>query len=180
MSKHLKFMFKKVICLIILVAFSLCNLVQQLSAQDANYSFGLRGGSTSGLTVRQYLNENTGLEGILSFQQKSFKVTFLKEKFTESNIIFSNHFYFVKGLGGHAGYMNTDHYTFMWHTYYREEGPISVPIIGMDALAGFEYRMVIFPLIFGLDWKPYFEFSSFQIFNMNIWDIGFYAKLSLK
>ena len=59
--------------------------------------------------------ENTGLEGILSFNTNSFKVTFLKEAYNES-YRFLNHFYFVKGLGGHAGYMNTDHYTF-WGTH---------------------------------------------------------------
>ncbi len=172
-------MCKKVSYLFIVNIF-LINLTQPLAAQDANYSLGLRSGSTSGVTIRQYTKENTGLEGILSFNTNSFKVTFLKEAYNESDIAFSNHFFFVKGLGGHAGYMNTDHYTFLGHTYYREGGSMTVPIVGMDALAGFEYRMIIFPLIFGIDWKPYFEFSTFQIFNMDPWDIGFYIKLSLK
>jgi len=171
--------FKKVILLLTFLCVALLYPFQQLSAQDASYSIGLRGGATSGITLRQYTKENSGLEGILSFSNNSFKVTFLKEKYTQSNINFSDHFYFVKGVGGHAGYTNTDHYTFLWHTYYNEGGNIYVPSIGMDAVAGLEYRMVIFPFIFGIDWKPYFEFSTFQIFHMNIWDIGFYAKYSL-
>jgi hypothetical protein len=171
--------FKKFILLLTLVGIVLLYPFQQLFAQDASYSVGLRGGATSGITLRQYTKDNNGLEGILSFTSNSFKVTFLKEKYTPSNINFSDHFYFVKGVGGHAGYTNTDHYTFLWHTYYNKGGNTYVPSIGMDAVAGLEYRMVIFPLIFGIDWKPYFEFSTFQIFHMNIWDIGFYAKFSL-
>jgi hypothetical protein len=163
---------KGLIVIILIFIPMLCNL-----AQEYKYGIGLRGGSTSGIFFRQYRNETSGYSGIVSFYDNGFKITLLKERYSNSYSHFSSHFYFTKGLGGHAGFISTDHFKLFGDTYRYDE-KVASPVMGIDGLLGMEYRLAVFPLIFGINWKPFFEFSTYRYFELNIWDFGFYAMYS--
>jgi hypothetical protein len=164
---------KKGLTIIILIFIA----IQYNIGQEYKYSIGLRGGSTSGISFRQYRNDASGYGGIVSFYDNGFKITFLKEHYSNSHYSYSSHLYFTKGLGGHAGFVNTDHFTLFGDTYHYDE-KVASPVMGIDGLLGMEYRLAVFPLIFGINWKPFFEFSTYRYFELNIWDVGFYAMYS--
>lgn len=158
---------KKILFIFICVAFS-----SVISSQEHKYNIGLRGGETSGIVLRNYFNENSAVEGMIKFYQEGFKFTLLKEVFSKSSLSSTNNFYLVKGAGFHAGVINTDNYKFFSKRYYLSEETVN-PLFGLDGLIGMEYRIKSFPLVIGLDWKPYFEFSRIQYFRLEPWDVGF-------
>jgi len=46
------------------------------------------------------------------------------------------------------------------------------PLLGIDGLVGVEYRFPEFPALISLDMRPYFEYSTIQIFSIYLQSIG--------
>jgi hypothetical protein len=68
-----------------------------------------------------------------------------------------------------------DHYQVLNRTYVLDEKQFT-PLLGVDGGVGLEYRFAEFPVVMAVDWRPYFEYSTTQIFSIYLQSVG----LSLK
>lgn len=146
-------------------------------SQNFQREAGLRGGLTSGFTYRQYLDEYLSYESILSFRHAGMQFTMLRQIHEGPSVFdLSNNFNFLYGFGGHAGFFFTDRYSSLgYRNFYYPQRKFS-PVLGVDAYAAMEYRMDSYPIVFGLDYKPFFEFSFYDFFKIRLWDFAFTLK----
>lgn len=160
---------KSLLIIIILIFFTLPSFSQNFTREA-----GFRGGQTAGFTYRQYLDEYLSYEGILSFRKSGMQFTLLRQVH-EMNLVFDlgPNFRYIYGFGGHAGYFFTEKFKpFGFTEIYYPKRKFS-PVLGVNAYAAMEYRLDSFPLVLGLDYKPFFEFSLNQYFRLSLWDIAF-------
>jgi hypothetical protein len=146
-------------------------------AQDPIREAGIRGGLTSGFTYRQYLHESLSYEAILSYRKSGMQITLLRQVHEMHPYLdLPSNFDFIYGYGAHAGYYYSDKFRpFGFNDYYYPRRKFS-PLLGVDFYAGIEYSFDSFPVLVGFDFKPFFEFSLYQYFKLNIWDFAFTAK----
>ena len=111
-----------------------------LYAQRFNTTLGLRieRGDKIGLSAQQRILEHTSLEGIVAAAEREI----------ETNFLIKQHFPLIgKGLnmylgaGGHIGKL-------------KDFGAT----IGVDAVMGIEYKILILPVVISLDFKPAYHF----------------------
>lgn len=157
-------------------AILICSILPSFS-QNFLREAGLRGGQTAGITFRQYLDEHLSYEGILSFRKSGMQFTLLRQVH-EMNPVFNldPNLRLIYGFGGHVGYFFSEKYQPFGYTEFYYPYRKFSPVAGVDAYAGIEYRFDSFPVVIGLDYKPFFEFSLYQYFNLSIWDIAFTAR----
>ena len=155
---------------IVLASASLC-----ISAQEYSRSIGLRGGISSGITYRRFLDQEIGIETIMSFRRGGIQVSLLREKYVPAFLEFSDNLILGFGFGGHVGFMYTDHQKFMFEDYYYQE-KIFLPLIGVDGYIGIEYIFREFPMAISVDRKPFFELNVKGLVQLNPFDIGFAIK----
>ncbi len=147
-----------------------------LEAQNYSREAGIRGGLTSGFTYRQYLSDDLSYESILSFRQGGLQATILRQIHEPKPNDYLDNVFFVYGFGAHAGFYFSDRYRSVWyHDYYYPQREFS-PVIGVDGYLGGEYRFTTVPISLGIDYKPFFEFSTIQFFRLRLWDFAFTAK----
>lgn len=145
------------------------------SGQDFMHSAGIRGGISSGLTYRAYLNPELAYEGLMSFRGTGIQFTLLRQKFEPALWQLSDGFFVSYGYGGHIGFTNDYSYEHIFRTVHRPDRQFS-PLIGMDGYLGIEYHFPGIPVQVGIDFKPYFEMNLYQWFQMNVWDMAFTMK----
>jgi len=155
--------------LVALLAFS-ARVVPQNYTRDA----GIRLGDHFSATYRQYQGDKA-LEGVLFAGRQGVTIGVLKEFFQPAFSRMSDNLYFEYGFGAHIGYRYTDHFRILNRTYQLEKFTFS-PLLGIDGLAGLEYRFPEFPFLIGVDVKPYFEYSTIQIFGLYLQSIGISLK----
>jgi len=145
-------------------------------SQNVQREAGVRGGQTAGFTYRYYLDDYLSYEGILSFRKSGMQVTLLRQLHEQDNIIeFGHYFHLITGYGAHAGFFFSDKYSSLGYDSYYSQRVFS-PVIGVDAYAAVEYRLESYPIVVGMDYKPFFELSAYQFFNLSLWDIAFTIK----
>lgn len=130
----------------IILGFALSLLLSGATwAQDYNTGIGLRGGFSSGITVKHFLSNNSALEGILSTRWQGFNLTGLYEVHNHPFAVGGLSWYY--GFGGHLGFWDGDHVDWGHHdkTY---------TVIGIDGILGLEYSFAEVPFALSLDWKP--------------------------
>ncbi len=147
-----------------------------MEAQNYTREAGIRGGLTSGFTFRQYLNDHLSYEGLLSFRQRGLQLTVLRQIHEQEPNDYVDNLFLVYGLGAHAGFYYSDIYRSMWYRDYYYSQPVFSPVIGIDGYVGAEYRFTTVPFGFGIDYKPFFEFSTVQFFRLRLWDFAFTAR----
>lgn len=144
-------------------------------AQDFMRSAGVRGGLTSGISYRGYLNPELAYEGLISFRDNGLQFTLLRQHFEPALWHLSDGFFITYGYGGHAGFTNSQTHRHLYKTVHRPDKKFS-PLLGMDGYAGIEYHFPGIPVQIGLDYKPFLEFSLYQYFRMSAWDVAFTLK----
>lgn len=123
-----------------------------------NTAIGLRGGETSGLTIKNFITERTAFEGIVGIWPSAFGLTGLYEWYTPAFNAEGLNWYY--GVGAHvvlgtnrAYYVYTDEERD--RTYYRyKSGNLG---IGLDGIVGLEYKIPAIPFAVSLDMKPFIE-----------------------
>lgn len=145
-------------------------------SQEYWHAIGVRGGLSSGFSFKKFLDDENAFESILSFK-RGINIILLKEMHQPRYNQYSENIYVFHGFGGHFGFLSDD--------YANEEikvfratlnrGPW-VPVVGLDAIMGIEYRFETVPVVFGLEYKPYFDLFAKDIFDLHMWDFA----LSLK
>ena len=148
----------------------------QLKGQHYTRDAGLRGGAFPSVCYRQYSKDYNYSEVMLSLSRNAVRVTFLKEQAQPTLQQFSENLLLVYGFGAHSGLSRMDHYRLLNRTYFYNSYRFS-PVFGIDGYLGLEYRLREFPFFIGLDYKPFFEFSTTQFFNLFLSDMAFVLKL---
>lgn len=147
----------------------------QASGQDFMKSAGIRGGLTSGISFRGYLNPELAYEGLLSFRGNGLQFTVLRQHFEPALWQINDGFFVSYGYGGHLGFTNSHTYWHLFRTVHQENKKFS-PLLGLDGYLGIEYHFMGIPVQVGLDYKPFFEFSLYQYFQLSVWDFAFTLK----
>jgi hypothetical protein len=73
------------------------------------------------------------------------------------------------------GFTNSQSYEHLFRTVYNPDRKFS-PLLGLDGYLGMEYHFPGIPVQVGIDYKPFFEFSLYQYFQMSAWDLAFTLK----
>lgn len=157
----------------ILLLFFLFVIPSSMFAQDYWHSVGVRGGLSSGITYKRFVDEENAFEGILSFN-RGFKATLLKEIHQPKYHQYSENFYLFHGFGGHFGFLNEDYNSKeidIFNAKLRKS--TNTPIIGLDAMIGFEYRFETVPFVFGIEYKPYFDIFGKRMLDLHMADFAF-------
>jgi hypothetical protein len=132
------------------------SIVSFTNAQDYKTGVGLRGGFSSGLTIKHFVSEKTAFEGLLSTRWQGFEITGLYEIHNQAFEV--EHLNWYYGFGAHIGSYNRNNVP--WGT--------SGAIIGIDGILGIEYNFSEAPINIGIDWKPSFNFFG----NSQFWGDG--------
>jgi hypothetical protein len=150
-------------------------LAGSANAQNYTRDAGMRLGDFFTLTYRQYMDEDQALEGMMSFGHGGMTFTVLKEFFEPRLSHLSENLFFQYGFGAHVGFRNMDHYRVLNRTYELDDWTLT-PLLGIDGIVGLEYRFPDLPVLIGLDFKPYFEYSITQIFGIYLTSFGISMK----
>lgn len=150
-------------------------LCPYIYAQNYTRSAGFRPGTATGFTYRQYINEENAVEAIVNYTRRSLRITALKQYFRPAFYEIADNLNFVYGYGAHIGLYYTNRFKILNKSYKLEEWRYS-PIFGLDGYLGLEYNIREFPVIIGIDIKPFFEFSTSRFFYIFLDDTA----LSLK
>lgn len=158
-----------------LILFAILLFTLPVAGQDFMRSAGIRGGISSGITFRGYLNPELAYEGIMSFRENGLQLILLRQRFKPALWQLSDGFFVTYGYGGHLGFRNDYAYQHLFKTIHRTGRKFS-PLVGLDGYLGIEYHIPGIPVQVGLDFKPFFEFSLIQFYQMNVWDMAFTLK----
>lgn len=127
-----------------------------------NTAIGLRGGETSGLTIKHFIGGSTAIEGIIGLWHHGINITLLFEKHASAFGVDGLNWYY--GGGGHIAIQTNSHYYGYGHRRHDryEKGNIG---LGIDGIVGLEFKIPAVPIALSLDIKPYIEVIS----NGKIW-----------
>ena len=134
----------------------------KLSIDKSAYgtAIGLRGGETSGLTIKHFLNERSALEGILGVWPYGFSITGLYERHENAFNVEGMKWYY--GGGGHMALRSgRTYYVYSerngyWYKYRSGSGTG----VGVDGILGLEYKIKPIPFAISLDIKPLIEVTA--------------------
>ncbi len=162
-----------------IILFIILTLPVCLLGQDYDRAAGVRPGHTSGITYKKFLNEDEAIDLMVSGRRDGTQFTALYEFHSPMEVGFEQSFYFYYGIGGHLGYerfddlnkviVNDDPLEFI----FEEKSYFSM---GVDVIAGVEYRYLSAPMTIAFEIKPYFNFISMRYTKSQFWDAGFSVK----
>ena len=160
----------RILSLLLLIAFELSAHAQVFERQ-----FGARIGTMSGITGKVILNKTTAIEGTLGFRKGGLQLYTLLESYKALDKKTHNNWFLYFGGGAHVGYVNGYNKIRRWSNtsgYYWDEERTSGPVIGLDAVIGFEYNLPDTPLTMFLELKPLIELQSFNKVRTFFYDVG--------
>lgn len=117
-------------------------------------AIGLRGGETSGLTIKHFVSGKDAIEGIIGIWNHGARATVLYERHVQAFNVSGLNWYYG---GGAHGSVHSGHH--LWHSHKHEHthyhrGSIG---LGVDGIFGMEYKFAPVPIALSFDVKPYFE-----------------------
>lgn len=107
---------------------------------------GLKIWDGAGISYKQFLTYNTAAEVQGYFYYKGFRLTALYQKYGNIGDLSGLKWYL--GAGAHMGF------------YKSLNGHSRSTVIGIDGVAGLDYKFDNAPVNISLDWQPGFEFAS--------------------
>ena len=162
----------KKLCLIIITALIL--LPAELAGQGLYRQAGVRTGVRGGLFIQVPSAAGNGVvdyQAMLGFSNNGLQLTALRIIYETVISDISPDLYFAWGYGGHAGFIVTDHLSFLGERY-NFAGERFCPVVGADGWAAAEYRFRDIPLIISVNVKPYVELSIPAFVRLMPADIG--------
>ncbi len=128
-------------------------------SQSYNNAFGVRFGWDTGLSYKHFLNSQDAIEGILSTRYGGFYLVGLYERHMAVDQLDNTYFFY--GGGAHIG---------TWGSRSNlpafDEGR-TASSVGIDGVAGVEYRFPKIPLNMSLDVRADFSVGSFHGFTIH-------------
>lgn len=144
-------------------------------AQNYTRDAGIRVGDNFTASYRTFDEDHLALEGMLFLGRKGVTLTVMREHFEPAFGHISENLFFQYGYGMHVGLRYTDNYRVLGRQYNLGDHKLT-PLLGLDAIIGVEYRFPDLPFLIGADIKPYFEYSTIQIFSLYLQSIGISLK----
>ena len=147
--------------------------------QYFQHSAGLRLGGTSGITYKTFMNDNQGIQFLLSGRASGVQATITYQYYKPLNIGKYDTFFLYYGPGGHAGIERHSNQVLVTnepyqpYTYYEDRTQF---VMGVDAIVGIEYRLIPVPLVIGFDIKPYLNFIGMRELEFRFWDAALTVK----
>ena len=147
--------------------------------QYFQHSAGLRLGGTSGLTYKTFMNDNQGIQFLLSGRESGVQATITYQFYKPLNIGKYDTFFIYYGPGGHAGIESHSKQVLVTnepyppYSYYEEKSQF---VMGVDAIVGIEYRLIPVPLVIGFDIKPYLNYIGMRELKFRFWDVALTVK----
>lgn len=154
-------------------------LANTASAQFYSRSAGVRTGVSSGVCYRYQPDTDRAFEGSLNLGHKGMRLMGMRQFFVPAEFQLSDNVYYTIGYGGHVGFTYTDRYRFLIFEYQYSRKRVA-PVVGIDANLGIEYHVKDFPLVAGIEYRPFFEFSTRQVFNINLADISIVLRYCIR
>ncbi|NVO18972.1 MAG: hypothetical protein HXX13_04695 [Bacteroidetes bacterium] len=147
-------------------------------SQNYKQAAGLRLGAAGGITYRRMLGTQLAGEVMLNSQNRGTVLTLLVEKHRPALLFdkFVTEFYY--GAGAHVGIADhskrsdPDFPDPEWNSTYHG----TVPQMGIDGYASFEYSLARYPVVINLDCKPFIEFFDDHFLGMHLPVIAVGAK----
>jgi hypothetical protein len=118
-------------------------------------AIGVRGGWTSGLSVKHFVSANAALEGVLGSRWHGFNFTGLYELHSR-NALNVSRLSWEYGFGGRVGFYDGRYYRAWKDKYYYEDN--SYTVVSLVGIFGLEYKFGEIPFTVGFDLMPYFDF----------------------
>ena len=148
----------KKINLKLLLAITLIGFTTIVTAQTNGYKngIGLRGGYTSGLTIKHFVTNAAAVEGIIGTRYNGLSLTGLYEWHTGKALETSG-LAFEYGFGARIGFYNGKYYQERNSIYYYPDKNYSV--ISLVGIVGLEYKFKGAPFTLGFDVLPYIDLS---------------------
>ena len=140
---------KKITFVFLLVLVCLFSAFSQTAKKPNPYKFGIGAGFYPGLTepfaldVKFYTKTGNSFEFIGYNLEKAYRLTALFNPYFPINR--QGNLRIVVGPGLHMGF---------WKEEFKTSNSYTNPIIGMDGIAGMEYRIPKLPLSFQLHYQP--------------------------
>jgi len=149
------------------------------NAQQYNRSAGLRFGGFGTVTYKKFIVNEQAVEFTLSGRNNGIQGIVMYVYHTPIEISSNENFYFYYGLGGHVGIEQLDDYKKQIISRnpdefrYENEEYLSM---GVDAIAGVEYRIFSVPITVSLDIKPNFNFIGLRYTKAKFWNSAISVK----
>lgn len=115
-------------------------------------AIGIRGGYSSGITIKHFVKEDAAVEGIVSLRKNHVSILGLYEKHKYNALSVAN-LSWEYGLGGHAILFNDINDDRKNNDVFRND-----IALGIVAVFGLEYVFGEIPFTLGIDVLPYFDF----------------------
>ena len=142
----------------LLFAITLIALTTTLSAQVNGYKtgIGLRGGFTSGLTIKHFVTKTAAIEGIIGTRYSGLSLTGLYEWHT-GRALETSGLAWEYGFGARMGFYNGKYYQESNNPFYYPDKNYSV--ISLVGILGLEYKFKGAPITLGFDVLPYIDLT---------------------
>lgn len=153
-------------------------------AQYFEQSVGLRLGHTTGLSYKLMLDEEDGIDLLLTGRDQGLQILGLYEHHKPIPSRGPGSLFLYYGGGLHLGAVQT--------LRYETSGPVPVPpdpfnleqntwfVMGADAIVGLSYRFHGLPLILSYDIKPYVDHIGLREFDFYFWDTALSVRYMLR
>jgi hypothetical protein len=147
--------------------------VSSIFSQDYKTGMGLRGGWTSGLTLKHFIKEDRAIEGVLSTNLgwSGYRITALYELHKAAFVDDVKGMYWYYGAGAHFGEGGYSYYK--WRYDSKGKGYYEIKryaAFGIDVILGLEYKVQEIPITLSLDIKPFFDFVDYHYVPFRFWD----------
>ncbi len=146
-------------------------LVAQLARSKGlgSTAVGLRGGTTTGISVRFYSDDENSFRFLFSTRERGIQLTALREFHRHKLFEFVPDLIVVYGAGVHGGYEQEKEYQEGSTVIYSNN---TAPVFGVDGLIGLEYSIWQTPVSIGLEAKPFFDVWGYKGFRVHPLDLG--------
>jgi len=140
-------------------------------AQDGVQTAGIRFGYSSGLTYKKFVSDNQAFEFLLTARDRGLQITGLYEIHEQIFIAGLDNFFLYYGVGGHIGVDRSS-------LRFERNGAVrrTRPTLGVDAIAGLEYRIKEAPFVASIEIKPFADLVGFREIETNFLDMALTVK----
>jgi hypothetical protein len=160
--------------------FTLCSLALCMfslaQGQDYRQAVGLRLGASGGITYRRVISSNLSAELMLVSQNHGTSLVLLVEKHRPALLFDDLNLDFIYGAGVHLGAADHRYVDSYYEPNDQFSERYSIPQLGLDGYASFEYTLPRYPVILNLDCKPYIEFFDDHFLGLHLPVIALGAK----
>lgn len=144
------------------------------SAQNYMRDAGIRIGRGVVANYRHFYKDERAIEFFAGYQERGMRIGGMQQYFIPALTKYSENFRVFYGYGVHTGFTYTNGHR-IFNREYRYDWIFS-PVFGVNGNFGLEYTLPEVPICVSTDIKPFFEFSTYRIYYLQIIDVSLSVK----